>query len=124
MLQFAEQFSDFEIVGPLARNLSWSHFLILLPLKSMEAKLYYAKNCAEQKWGKRELREQINRKAFERVEIGNKDLLNKPKPAKECICSALFVLCQRNQSQTNNNIKWLKKKPQNIWKNRINVVTL
>lgn len=40
----------------------------------MEAKLYYAKNCAEQKWGKRELREQINRKAFERVEIGNAQL--------------------------------------------------
>jgi predicted nuclease of restriction endonuclease-like (RecB) superfamily len=74
MLQFAEQYPDFEIVGPLARHLSWSHFLILLPLKSMEAKLYYAKTCAEQKWGKRELREQINRKAFERVEIANTQL--------------------------------------------------
>lgn len=75
MLQFAEQFPDFEIVGPLARHLSWSHFLILLPLKSMEAKLYYAKTCAEQKLGKRELREQINRKAFERVEIANTQLV-------------------------------------------------
>ena len=27
MLQFAEQFSDEEIVGPLARQLSWSHFI-------------------------------------------------------------------------------------------------
>ncbi len=71
MMQFAEQFSDIKIVGPLARHLSWSHFLIILPLKSMEAKLYYAKTCAEQNWGKRELREQINRKAFERAEIAN-----------------------------------------------------
>lgn len=71
MIQFADQFPDIEIVGPLARHLSWSHFLILLPLKKMEAKLYYAKICAEQNWGKRELREQINRKAFERIEIGN-----------------------------------------------------
>ncbi len=71
MMQFAEQFSDIKIVGPMARHLSWSHFLIILPLKSMEAKLYYAKTCAEQNWGKRELREQINRKAFERAEIAN-----------------------------------------------------
>ncbi len=74
MIQFADQFPDMEIVGPLARHLSWSHFLILLPLKKMEAKLYYAKICAEQNWGKRELRKQINRKAFERIEICNMQL--------------------------------------------------
>lgn len=75
MMQFAEQFSDIKIVGPMARHLSWSHFLIILPLKSMEAKLYYAKTCAEQNWGKRELREQINRKAFERAEIANTQIV-------------------------------------------------
>ena len=32
MLQFAEQFSDFEIVVTLSRQLSWSHVLVLLPL--------------------------------------------------------------------------------------------
>ena len=32
MLQFAEQFSDFEIVVTLSRQLSWSHFLALIPL--------------------------------------------------------------------------------------------
>jgi len=74
MMQFADQFTDSAIVGPLARHLSWSHFLILLPLKKMEAKLYYAKNCIDQNWGKRELREQINRKAFERAEIANTQL--------------------------------------------------
>jgi predicted nuclease of restriction endonuclease-like (RecB) superfamily len=76
MVQFAEQFSDEKIVVPLARQLSWSHLIILLPLKSMEAKLYYANACAEQLWGKRELREQINRKAFERSEIANNQLVN------------------------------------------------
>jgi len=46
MLQFAEQFQDFEIVVPLARQLSWSHFLILIPLKGYEAKMFYAqKSC-------------------------------------------------------------------------------
>jgi hypothetical protein len=38
MLQFADQFSDEEIVVSLSRQLSWSHFLALIPLKSDEAK--------------------------------------------------------------------------------------
>ena len=81
MLQFAEQFPDFEIVVPVARQLSWSHILILLPLKNREAQLYYAQKASEELWGKRELRLQINRKAFERKEIANvqtmhTDLLN------------------------------------------------
>lgn len=69
MMQFAIDFNDFEIVPPLATQLSWSHFIELFALKSMEAKLYYAQNALEQKWGKRELRNQITRKAFERKEI-------------------------------------------------------
>ena len=42
MMQFASQFDDEQIVVTLSRQLSWSHFLILLPLKTMEEKLYYA----------------------------------------------------------------------------------
>lgn len=75
MIQFAVEFSDFEIVVPLARQLSWSHFLILIPLKSIESKLYYAQNALEQNWGKRELRNQIERKSFERNEIANNKLV-------------------------------------------------
>ena len=41
MLQFASQFSDNSIVVTLSRQLSWSHFLVLIPLKSQEAKLFY-----------------------------------------------------------------------------------
>ena len=76
MMQFSNEFSDFEIVVPLARQLSWSHFLILIPLKSKEAKLYYAQSCMDQNWGKRELRNQIQRKAFERTELANIQFLN------------------------------------------------
>lgn len=71
MLQFAEQFPDLEIVVPLARQLSWSHFLILIPLKSQEAKLYYAQKAMAERLGKRELRKQISSKAFERTTIAN-----------------------------------------------------
>ena len=71
MLQFAEQFSDTEIVVPLARQLSWSHFLILIPLKSQEAKIFYAQKAAKEALGKRELRKQIANKTFERMSIAN-----------------------------------------------------
>ena len=40
MMQFSVEFSDYVIVVPLARQLSWSHFLALIPLKSIEAKLH------------------------------------------------------------------------------------
>jgi len=74
MLQFAEQFSDEEIVGPLARQLNWSHFLMLLPLKTQEAKLFYAQKAIEGQLGKRDLRELISRKAFERTAIADTQL--------------------------------------------------
>ena len=71
MMQFAELFPDFEIVSPLATQLSWSHFIEILPLESEEARLYYANEAAVRHLGKRELRRQIFRKAYERQEIAN-----------------------------------------------------
>jgi len=70
-MQFADQFPDSEIVVPLARQLSWSHFIILLPLKNQEAKLFYAKRAMEENLGKRELRKLINEKTFERTGLAN-----------------------------------------------------
>ena len=76
MMQFAEQFPDLEIVAPLARQLSWSHFRELIPIKSEEARLFYAKEAVERGWGKRELHQSIERKEFERTEIANIQLAN------------------------------------------------
>jgi len=70
-MQFANQFSDFEIVSPLATQLSWTHFTELLPLKTQEARLYYAQDAAARGYGAKELRRQISRKAYERREIAN-----------------------------------------------------
>ena len=36
MMKFAQLFSDFQIVAPLARKLSWSHFLIVMPIKTSQ----------------------------------------------------------------------------------------
>lgn len=78
MMQFSNDFSDLSIVSPLATQLSWSHFIELFPLKSTESKLFYAQKSIEEQWGKRELRNQINRKAFERREIADTQLLQFP----------------------------------------------
>ena len=73
MMLFAERFSA-EILPPLAAKLSWSHFIELLPLKSDEVRLYYARDAAERNYGAKELRRQISRKAYERQEIANIEL--------------------------------------------------
>jgi len=71
MLQFAEQFTDNSIVVKLSRQLSWSHFLALIPLKTLESKLFYAQIASNQILGVRDLRKQIEKKAFELTSIAN-----------------------------------------------------
>ena len=71
MIKFAEQFTDNSIVVTLSRQLSWSHFVEVLPLKNQEAKLFYAQASATQTLGVRELRKQISTKTFERSSIAN-----------------------------------------------------
>jgi len=66
-----KKFSDHEIVSSLTTQLSWTHFCEILPLKSEEARLYYAKDAVTRRLGVRDLRKQISRKAYERREIAN-----------------------------------------------------
>jgi predicted nuclease of restriction endonuclease-like (RecB) superfamily len=71
MVQFADQFSDKEIVVTLSRQLSWSHFLAILPIKNPEAKLFYAHQVSSHLMSVRDLRKQIATKTFERTAIAN-----------------------------------------------------
>ncbi|WP_235295462.1 PDDEXK nuclease domain-containing protein [Portibacter lacus] len=66
MIQFAQQFSDFEKVVTLSRQLSWSHFLSLIPIKSVDSRTFYAIQSIENGYSVRELRKQIAKKSFER----------------------------------------------------------
>ena len=50
------------------RHLSWTHFLQLLPLKTEAARWFYAQQSVESRWSVRELRHQIERKAFHRTD--------------------------------------------------------
>ncbi|MCL1856747.1 MAG: PDDEXK nuclease domain-containing protein [Kiritimatiellaeota bacterium] len=74
MVQFSELFPDTKIVSTLSTQLSWSHFIELLPLSQHKARLYYANDVAMRHLGVHELRRQISRKAYERREIANATL--------------------------------------------------
>jgi predicted nuclease of restriction endonuclease-like (RecB) superfamily len=71
MIKFAKLFPDIDILATLSQELSWSHFIEILPLKSEEARLYYANDAVARHLGVRELRRQISRKAYERREIAD-----------------------------------------------------
>ena len=53
--------------SPLATNLSWSHFQELLSIKNKNERDYYIKITEEQTLSKRELREKIKNKEYERL---------------------------------------------------------
>ena len=46
MMQFAELFDELDIVSTLSTQLSWSHFVELLPIKENEKRYFYAKKIA------------------------------------------------------------------------------
>jgi hypothetical protein len=53
MAKFAEVFPDEAIVSPLATQLSWSHFIEILPLKQPLKREYYAELCRVERWSVR-----------------------------------------------------------------------
>jgi predicted nuclease of restriction endonuclease-like (RecB) superfamily len=79
MMQFAEQFPNIEIVYSLCTQLSWSHIRELLPLKTIEEKLYYAEEVNKGFLGVRDLRHLIARKAFLRKNNANLQLTRQSK---------------------------------------------
>lgn len=72
MMQFAELFPDFQIVAPLARQLSWSHFLILFPIKDPLSREFYLTMSISERWTKRTLRNKIDSMLYERTTISSK----------------------------------------------------
>lgn len=80
MIQFFEKFPDFENVVTLSRQLSWSHFLVLIPLKTEEERNFYSKTALDNIISVRELRRQISKKVYQRTKNAdiqiyyNKDL--------------------------------------------------
>ena len=72
MIQFAEAFPDMEIVVTLSRQLSWSHFVGILPIKDDLQRDFYAEMCRMERWSVRTLRKKIDGMLYERTAISKK----------------------------------------------------
>lgn len=72
MMQFAEVFSDREIVVSLMRQLSWTHFIALIPMKDPLQREFYAQMCRIEGWSVRELGERIDSMLYQRTALSKK----------------------------------------------------
>jgi len=72
MVQFAATFPDEPIVVTLSRQLSWSHFVALIPLKEPLQRDYYAQMARAERWSVRTLRERIDSMLYERTALSQK----------------------------------------------------
>lgn len=69
MIQFSEVFPDEEIVASLMRQLSWTHFTVLIPIKNDIQRDFYSQMCRIENWSVRTLRKKIDSMLFERTAI-------------------------------------------------------
>ncbi len=72
MIKFAEVFPDEKIVSTLSAQLSWSHFVEIIPLKDELQRDFYAEMCRIEQWSVRTLREKMSGMLFERTALSRK----------------------------------------------------
>ena len=72
MIQFAEAFPDERSVVTLSRQLSWSHFTAIVPLKDQLQRDFYAEMCRVERWSVRTLRAKISGMLYERTALSKK----------------------------------------------------
>lgn len=72
MIQFATVFSDEQIVVSAMRQLSWTHFIALIPLKSELQREFYLELCKAEGWNVKTLRDKVNSMLYERTAISKR----------------------------------------------------
>lgn len=72
MMGLAEAFPDEAIVSALSKQLSWSHFVEILPLKDRLKRDFYAEMCRVERWSVRTLRHKIAHLLYERTAVAKK----------------------------------------------------
>lgn len=72
MMQFAETFPDEQIVVSLIRQLSWTHILVLIPIKDPLKRDFYIELSKLEKWSVRTFRERVQSMLYERTSISKK----------------------------------------------------
>lgn len=71
-IQFSELFPDLEIVSALSTQLSWSHFMELLPIKEPLARDFYAEMCRIEHWDVRTLRQKVGSMLYQRTALAKR----------------------------------------------------
>lgn len=72
MIQFGEVFHDEQIVAPLARQLTWTHFMVLLPMKDSIKRDFYTEMCRIEKWNVRTLEDKVDSMLYERTALSKR----------------------------------------------------
>ncbi|MCD7997177.1 MAG: DUF1016 N-terminal domain-containing protein [Clostridiales bacterium] len=72
MIQLYDDFGDQEKVATLSRQLTWSHFLEIIPIDDGFKREFYATMCMKERWSVRTLRERKNSMLYERTAISRK----------------------------------------------------
>jgi len=72
MMQFGEVFPDEQIVVTLLRQLTWTHMMVLLPIKDALKRDFYAEICRVERWNVRTLENKINSMLFERTGLSKR----------------------------------------------------
>jgi predicted nuclease of restriction endonuclease-like (RecB) superfamily len=72
MMRLAEVFPDREVVSTLSRQLSWSHFVEIIPLREALQRDFYAEMCRIERWSVRTLRDKIQGALYERTALSRK----------------------------------------------------
>lgn len=97
MKQFYNMFCD-EKVSPLATQLTWSHYTELLSIKDSNELSYYINTAKNNSLSKRELREKIKNKEYERLpsETKNKLILNDKIEIKDLVPNPILLRNKKN----------------------------
>lgn len=72
MINFYQEFPDYEKVATLSQQLTWSHFIEILPIKDKMKREFYAAMCKNENWSVRTLRERKKSMLYERTAISKK----------------------------------------------------
>ena len=94
LLKYMRQFYLFIEKGqPVADQLTWSHYQELLPLKDVNKINYYINQCTTHNLSKRQLRERIKSKEYERLpdSTKNKLIVNKDTNIKDFIKDPIVI---------------------------------
>lgn len=72
MMQFAQIFNDEQIVVSAIRQLTWTHFIALIPIKDDLQREFYTEMCRIEGWNVKTLRKKIDSMLFERTALSKK----------------------------------------------------